>query len=97
VAENTESEFVGEEESFHEYFNFSEHKASFEDFPDGYKVIHLQEIEKIVWTGLTEQAANQFVNRKQHNYPDLYTYVESAYWSPQLVELQEWIKGLTDR
>ena len=97
MAENTESEFVGEDESFYDYFDFEKHKASFEDFPDAYRVIHLQELYKIVWTGLTEYAANQFINRKQHDYPDLYTYVESAYWSPQLVELQEWIKSLTDR
>jgi hypothetical protein len=39
--------------------------------------------------------AEQFIERKQHDYPKLYTYAESAYWSPQLRELQDWIKSLT--
>ncbi len=63
--------------------------------PDGVSVVFMQEIEDVVWTGLTESAALYFIKRKQHDYPKLYTYVESAYWSPQFRLLQDWIKSLT--
>lgn len=55
----------------------------------------IQEIEEVVSTHLTLDAAEQFIERKQHDYPRLYTYAESAYWSPQLRELQDWIKSIT--
>ena len=67
----------------------------FLNLPSGVDKVYLQEIEQVVWTGLTQSAAEQFIARKQHDYPKLYTWVESAYWSPQLRELQDWIKGLT--
>ena len=56
-----------------------------------------EETEEIVTTHLTEADANWFIQRKQHDYPKLYTYVESAYWSPQLRELEDWIKQLTNK
>lgn len=80
---------------FSENFDFVAFKDSWEDWPEGYKIIHLQEIEKTVWTGLSESAANEFIQRQQHNYPKLYTYVESAYWSPEFSRLMDWIKGLS--
>lgn len=66
-----------------------------ENLPDGLTKIWIQEVEEVVSTHLTLDAAEQFIKRKQHDYPKLYTYAESAYWSPQLRELQDWIKSLT--
>jgi hypothetical protein len=67
----------------------------FEDLPDGVSRVSVQETEEVVSTHLTEQDANWFIKRKQHDYPKLYTYVESAYWSPQIKELRAWILSLT--
>lgn len=66
-----------------------------DDLPNGFYRTYYQEIEEVVSTHLTESDAEWFIKRKQHDYPKLYTYVESAYWSPQLKSLQDWIKSLT--
>lgn len=95
LTENIDSECIGEDEGFLDFFDFEEHKNNDGDWPEGYRVIHLQETEEIVTTHLTEADANWFIKRKQHDYPELYTYVASAYWSPQLKELQDWILSLT--
>lgn len=95
IEENIDSECIGEDSSFTDFFDFEGYQDSGDDWPEGYKVIHLQETEEVVSTHLTEAGALQFIKRKQHDYPELYTYVESAYWSPQLRELQDWIKSLT--
>ena len=44
---------------------------------------------------LTEEDANWFIKRKQHDYPKLYTYVESLCFCPQMIELRGWIKSLS--
>ena len=67
-----------------------------DELPDGLTKIPVQEVEEIVSTHLTQSGAEQFIKRKQHDYPTLYTYVESAYWSPQLRQLQDWIISLTE-
>jgi len=74
-----------------ENFNFDD----CDNLPDELTKLWIQEIEEVVSTHLTLDAAEQFIKRKQHDYPKLYTYAESAYWSPQLRELQDWIKSLT--
>lgn len=66
-----------------------------DDLPDGLRLVYVQEIEHVVSTHLTQADAKWFIRRKQHDYPPLYTYVESAYWAPQLRELQDWIISLT--
>jgi len=66
-----------------------------DNLPDELTKLWIQEVEEVVSTHLTLDAAEQFIKRKQHDYPKLYTYAESAYWSPQLRELQDWIKSLT--
>ena len=96
IAENVDDECVGEDSAFTDFFNFEEHKDCGEEWPDGYSIIHLQEYEDIISTHLTEHDANWFIKRKQHDYPKLYTYVESAYWSPQIKELRAWVLSLTD-
>lgn len=68
----------------------------FEDLPDGLNRIYVQEVERVLSTHLTEADAEWFINRCSHHYSTkLYTYVESAYWAPELRELQDWIKSLT--
>ena len=55
----------------------------------------VEEYEDIVKSAfLTEADANWFINRKQHDYPKLYTYVESMYYCPQMIELRNWIMSL---
>lgn len=66
----------------------------FESLPDGVSRVFVQEVEDIISTHFTEHDAKWFIERKQHDYPKLYTYVESAYWSPQVKQLQDWIKSL---
>ena len=67
------------------------------DLPAELTLVYAQEIEEVVTTHLTQAGAEAFIKRKQHDYPKLYTYVESACWSPQLRELQDWIIGLTPK
>jgi hypothetical protein len=66
-----------------------------DELPDGLRLVYVQEVEEVVTTHLTESDAKWFIRRKQHDYPKLYTYVASAYWSPQFRQLQDWIIGLT--
>lgn len=96
-----EVEFVADEIDealFDELYDLFEDKfdPDYVDLPDSIKKFHMQEIEQVVTTHMTQADAEWFIKRKQHDYPKLYTYVESAYWSPQLRELQDWIKSLSD-
>ncbi|EJK2113538.1 TPA: ead/Ea22-like family protein [Vibrio vulnificus] len=68
-----------------------------QDLPEGVKKFHMQEIEVVVKTCLTEADANAFILRKQHDYPKLYTYVESMVFCPQMIELRNWILSLTSK
>lgn len=67
-----------------------------DNLPDGLTLVYVQETEEIVSTHFTEHDANWFIKRKGHDYTGLYTYVESAYWSPQIKQLQDWIISLTE-
>jgi hypothetical protein len=85
-------EMTGEEKI--EYFieSFDCHWDSI----DGFSLIWVEEYEDIVKSAfLTESDANWFINRKQHDYPKLYTYVASMYLCPQMIELRAWIMSLT--
>jgi hypothetical protein len=68
---------------------------NYESLPDSLMKIHLQETEEVVKTCLTEADANWFIQRKQHDYPKLYTYAESMCFCPQMIELRNWIMSLT--
>lgn len=90
------SEFVANWNSFNEAESIDEwFDATDDNLPDGLRLVYVQEIEEVVSTHLTEAGAKAFIDRKQHDYPKLYTYVESAYWSPQLRQLQDWIISLS--
>ncbi|MBO2684952.1 ead/Ea22-like family protein [Shewanella algae] len=67
------------------------------DLPDCYKRLYLQETEEVIKTCLTEADALAFIARKQHDYPKLYTYVESMVFCPQMIELRNWIMSLTTK
>lgn len=77
-------------ESFLEEFDIDS-----DSLPSDVRRIYMQEIEEVVSTHLTQHDAEWLIKRKQHDFPPLYTYVESAYWSPQLKQLQDWIISLT--
>jgi len=95
IREMVEDGVLEDGDLFIDHFDFDEHESFGRDWPDGYKVVHMQETEEVVTTHLTLADAEWFIKRKQHDYPELYTYVESAYWSPQFKHLQDWIKSLT--
>ena len=54
----------------------------------------MQKTMKVINSHLTLDGANQFIDRKQHDYPKLYTYVYSMYFCNQMKELRNWIKSI---
>ena len=66
------------------------------NLPDGQEVFFMKSVRSVVRACLTESDANAFIKRKQHDYPKLYTYVESMHFCPQMVELRNWILSLGD-
>ncbi len=68
------------------------------ELPEGVEIekIAMQKVVHKLKYCLTESDANAFIKRKQHDYARLYTYVESMYFCPQMMELRNWIKGLSD-
>lgn len=63
---------------------------------EGFKLFWVEEYEDVVKGAfLTEADANWFIQRKQHDYPKLYTYVESMVFCPQMIQLRHWIMSLT--
>lgn len=75
---------------------FLEHFDCQSDELEGFDLLWVEEYEDIVKGAfLTEQDANWFINRKQHDYPPLYTWVASMYHCPQMIELRNWIMSLT--
>lgn len=74
---------------------FLENFDADDDELEGLDCIWVEEYEEIVKSAfLTEADANWFIQRKQHDYPKLYTYVASMYLCPQMIELRNWIKSL---
>ena len=64
----------------------------------GFELVWVEEYDDIVQGAfLTEQDANWFINRKQHDYPSLFTYVESMYFCPQMKELRKFIKSISNK
>ncbi|MFB2682768.1 ead/Ea22-like family protein [Shewanella mangrovisoli] len=70
-------------------------ESDHDQLPDPLKKFHLQETEEVIKTCLTEADARAFIARKQHDYPKLYTYVESMVFCPQMIQLRHWIMSLT--
>ena len=87
---------IFEGKNFEDVFNESfDPELDCDDLPDGYKKFYMQEVEEVLTTHLTKADAEWFIERKRHDYPNAYTYVASAYWSPQFRSLQDWIRALT--
>lgn len=80
---------------FYTNFCFKQFKESGDEWPEGYRVIHLQETEEVIKTCLTKADADYFIQRKQHDYPKLYTYAGSMVYCPQMIQLRNWILSLT--
>lgn len=68
--------------------------ADFDDLPDDISRWFYQNTRKTVKYCLTRSDAETFIERQQHNYPKLYTYVESMHSCPQMIELRNWIMSL---
>ncbi|MGI2095510.1 ead/Ea22-like family protein [Shewanella glacialipiscicola] len=79
----------------HEFLQDFDIESNYDALPEQLKKFHLQETEEVVKTCLTEADARAFIARKQHDYPKLYTYVESMVFCPQMIELRNWIMSLT--
>lgn len=68
-----------------------------EDLPEDVSAWFYQNTRKTVKYCLTRSDAETFINRQQHNYPKLYTYVESMHSCPQMIVLRNWIKSLSEQ
>ena len=67
------------------------------DLPAGIrKEFYLKE-QTFVKASLTEVGAQQFIDRKQHDYPPLYIYAYSMCFQWQMIELRKWLMSLTDK
>ena len=69
--------------------------SNYETLPSGFELIHVEEYEQIIKTCLTEYDANNFIRNNSHNYPHMYTFVDSMYRCPQMIALRKWIMELT--
>tara|TARA_R110000851_G_scaffold163724_1_gene307726 strand:+ start:217 stop:732 length:516 start_codon:yes stop_codon:yes gene_type:complete len=67
----------------------------YETLPAEIHKIHQMTNRKIIKSSLTEIGAQQFIDRKQHDYPKLYIYAESMCYQHQMIELRQWIMSLT--
>lgn len=70
-------------------------KNKHENIPEYLNKIHYQEIEIVEATHLTKISAERFIEKKQPFYTNkLYIHQESAYWSPDLKAVQDFLKEL---
>ncbi len=70
-------------------------ESDYDRLPDPLRKVYFQEIEAVIKTCLTEADALAFISHKQHDYPKLYTHVESMVFCPQMIQLRHWIMSLT--
>ena len=84
----------GDEAGFVDWFN-NNFDDDINDLPSDIRKLHMQTIEVTVNSHFTEVGAQQFIDRKQHDYPKLYIYAISLCYVVQMVELRNWIKSLT--
>ena len=90
---------IDEDDTLEELINCLDvNDGSSSPLPEGVTVEELcmQKEMKIINAHLTEEGAKQFIARKQHDYPELYTYVYSMYFCNQMKELRGWIKSLSE-
>jgi len=82
----TKAEFI---ECFNDHFD-----SDWCDLPDDLVKLHMQEVEVTVNSHFTEADAEAFIERKQHDYPKLYTYAISMCYCWNMIELRNWIASL---
>ena len=96
LKEQYENELCAYSDEFFEVFmEWFDVECDHNELPDQLIKIHFQKTEEVVKTCLTEADALAFIARKQHDYPKLYTYVESMVFCPQMIQLRNWILSLT--
>lgn len=91
------AEYDDEEDNIDELSSYLDLSDAFIKLPSDITIetLEMQKEMKIINAHLTEKGAKQFIARKQHDYPRLYTYVYSMYFCSQMKELRGWIKSLT--
>jgi hypothetical protein len=89
--------FDDDEKGNTEHF-FDNFDLEYGTLPSGVSVekISMQKEMAVVKACLTQDDADYFIERKQHDYAKLYTYVFSMIYCPQMIELRNWIKTLTN-
>jgi len=81
--------------AFVEYFKDDYDHDGWMDLPGDIKKLHMQEVEVTVNSHFTERDAKAFINRKQHDYPHLYTYAISMCYCWNMVKLRQWLMSLS--
>lgn len=90
------TESTGEEFDEFDFMDaWNNYGSKFPSMPEGIEAYYSERKMKVIRACLTESDAKYFIKRKQHDYPRLYTYVFSMYHCPQMIQLREWIMGLT--
>lgn len=82
-----------EADDFEGYFDANLHD---DELPNEIYRCYVAHKEEVVRVCYTEDDANAFIKRKQHDYPPLYIYVETMNFCPQMIELRKWIMSLTE-
>ena len=77
-----------------EYFK-KNYDPECDGFPEDIGKFHYINKKHFVKGALTEKSAQQFIDRKQHDFAKLYIYVESMYHCYEMIELRNWLKNLT--
>lgn len=96
LKEQYENDLCAYSDEFCEVFlQWFDVESDYDELPESLMKIHMQETEEVVKTCFTEVDALAFIARKQHDYPKLYTYVESMVFCPQMIQLRNWIMSLT--
>lgn len=65
-----------------------------ETLPSKIDKVHYLKKKHFVKASLTEAGAQQFIDRKQHDYSPLYIYAESMCYQWQMIELRKWLLSL---
>ncbi|WP_240002644.1 ead/Ea22-like family protein [Photobacterium kishitanii] len=81
-------------ETFSDTFN-DKFVPDHEKLPDCVTKVYMQKIETVVKSCFTKNDAEAFIARKQHDYPELYIYVDNMTFCHQMIKLREWIVSLT--
>lgn len=62
---------------------------------DAYEKVYFVERNRFVNAHFTRRAADRFILENRHNLSRPFVFGSSLYRCPEMIELQEWLKGLT--